>query len=80
MTYKPKMPKGEAADIVLSSDVYIKWKYHNRARDIAIIQFLYVTGCRNAEAASIKIRDIDMDKKIAHVTGKGNKTRAVFCK
>lgn len=47
-------------------------------RDKAIIEFLYSTGCRVSEMASLNISDIDFDKREVIVLGKGNKERTVF--
>lgn len=50
-----------------------------RARDLAIVSFLYDTGLRASEFCQIKISDIDWNKnrvKIRH--GKGNKSRFTY--
>lgn len=48
------------------------------ARDEAIIQFLWATGVRRAEIATLMLDDVDLEERIATVVGKGNKERAVF--
>lgn len=47
-------------------------------RDIALIDFLYYSGCRVSEVASIDVNDIDYDEKCVTVLGKGNKERTVY--
>ena len=44
-------------------------------RDKAILEFLYSTGARVSEAASLKIEDIDLLGGIVKVKGKGKKER-----
>ena len=45
------------------------------SRDRALLEFLYSTGCRVAEAATTKLRDLELDEGIVHVLGKGRKER-----
>ena len=45
------------------------------ARDYALLLFLYNTGARASEAASLRIGDVDWDSKSVRITGKGNKQR-----
>lgn len=47
-------------------------------RDLALIDFLYCTGCRVSEVASLNISDIDFEALECVVTGKGNKERYVY--
>jgi len=49
-----------------------------RARDIAIIEFLIDTGCRNEEICKICVEQIDLKNLRAIVNGKGDKERYVF--
>lgn len=49
-----------------------------RKRSIAIVETLLSTGCRVGELTTIKIADIDFNKKSVVVLGKGNKERRVF--
>lgn len=45
---------------------------------IALIDFLYSTGCRISEVCSVNIQDIDFENKTLVVLGKGNKERRVY--
>lgn len=47
-------------------------------RDLAMIDFLYSTGCRVSEVARLDITDVDFDNSEVHVLGKGNKERIVY--
>lgn len=46
-------------------------------RDRALLEFLYATGCRVAEAVGLDELDLDLAESTALVTGKGNKQRLV---
>ena len=46
-------------------------------RDKAILELLYSSGLRLAEVQSLQIRDLDFNRKLLRITGKGNKTRVV---
>lgn len=46
-------------------------------RDKAMLELLYSSGLRLAELQSLKIKDIDFNRHLLRITGKGNKTRVV---
>jgi integrase/recombinase XerD len=46
-------------------------------RDRAILEVLYATGMRISELAALKLSDVDFDRRIALVFGKGSKERIV---
>lgn len=46
-------------------------------RDKAILELLYSSGLRLAEVQGLNIRDIDFNRQLLRITGKGNKTRIV---
>lgn len=48
------------------------------ARDAALMEFLYATGCRVAEAAALRLDDVVIEARTARVTGKGGKQRMVY--
>jgi integrase/recombinase XerC len=48
------------------------------SRDRAILEFLYSTGCRVAEAANVTLDRLDLAGGSARVMGKGSKERMVF--
>ncbi|HHC07774.1 MAG TPA: site-specific tyrosine recombinase XerD [Actinobacteria bacterium] len=47
-------------------------------RDRALLEFLYATGTRVAEAVALDLDDVDLDAATALVTGKGSKQRLVL--
>jgi integrase/recombinase XerC len=47
-------------------------------RDRALFETLYSTGCRAAEIVGLKLSEMDLQKRTAKVTGKGDKDRMVF--
>ncbi len=49
-----------------------------RLRDIAIMELLYASGIRRAELVGLNLSDVDLDRRIMRVIGKGNKQRTVF--
>ena len=48
------------------------------ARDLALVDFLYSTGCRVSEVSRLDITDVDLDSGECLVVGKGNKERLVY--
>ena len=50
----------------------------NSARDRAMVEFLYSTGCRVSECTALKVRDVDLRTDELIVFGKGHKERVVY--
>lgn len=50
----------------------------NNPRDLALVDFLYTTGCRVSEVSALNVSDVDFEKKEIVVLGKGNKQRKVY--
>ena len=48
------------------------------ARDVAVLQFLWATGVRRAEVASLLRDNVDLEQRVATVVGKGDKERLVI--
>jgi site-specific recombinase XerD len=48
------------------------------SRDRAMLEFLYSTGCRVAEASNLTLDRLDLEGGSARVMGKGSKERVVF--
>ena len=46
-------------------------------RDKALLELLYASGLRLAEVQGLRIKDIDFNRQLLRITGKGNKTRVV---
>ncbi len=49
-----------------------------RLRDHAMLELLYASGIRRAELAGLNLQDVDLERKVMRVIGKGNKERVVF--
>lgn len=47
------------------------------ARDRALLEFLYATGARVGEVVAIDVLDVDLERRSATVTGKGDRQRVV---
>lgn len=50
----------------------------NGIRDLALVDFLYCTGCRVSEVSRLDVVDIDFERMECVVLGKGNKERKVY--
>lgn len=50
----------------------------DNAKNLALVNFLYSTGCRISEVCSLNIEDINFKEKYVIVLGKGNKERKVY--
>ncbi len=47
-------------------------------RNLALVDFLYCTGCRVSEVSRLDISDVDFERMECVVLGKGNKERKVY--
>lgn len=47
-------------------------------RDLALVEFLYASGCRVSEVSHLDIVDVDFENLECTVLGKGNKERVVY--
>ena len=47
------------------------------ARDAALLEFMYATGCRVTEAVGVDLNDLDLVDRVVMLTGKGRKQRLV---
>lgn len=50
----------------------------SNCRDLALVDFLYSTGCRVSEVSQLDIADVNLDTGECIVIGKGNKERIVY--
>lgn len=46
-------------------------------RDVAMLEFMYATGVRVGELCGLDVDDLDFDRRVARVLGKGRKERTV---
>jgi site-specific recombinase XerD len=69
--------EGKGQDALSRTEVKALIEAPDSLRNVLIIAFLYYTGLRVSELASLKIFDVDIDKREIQVIGKGNKPRCV---
>lgn len=50
----------------------------DNVRNLALVDFLYATGCRVSEVVRLDISDVDFEKMECIVLGKGNKERKMY--
>lgn len=74
----PKTPRRGDAEKMLDAIRSSLDKPIVRERNIAMLEFLASTGCRNNEIVQLQIRDLDMEDQSAIVLGKGDKERRVY--
>ncbi len=67
-----KLPK-----VLTTAQVQRLLERTTKPRDRAFLEFLYATGCRQIEALSLRVEDVDLNKRKARVCGK-RKERVVF--
>ena len=46
-------------------------------RDRALLEFLYGTGARISEAVGLDVDDLDLERRVVRLLGKGSKERIV---
>lgn len=73
-----RFPKKDDIDKMRQAVRFVQDESPIKERNIAIVEFLASTGCRNAEITNLKISEIDMKERSAIVTGKGRKERRVW--
>ena len=78
----PRLP--EAPPVVLREaqlrallDACGRDRSYNGRRDEAILRLLIDTGTRRAEVLGLRVADVDLDRGLVTVTGKGSRTRVV---
>ena len=67
----------ELAAFMSSIDIESAKKLYEDRLSRLIISFLYTTGVRRSELMKLAVGNIDFGRKVAKVTGKGNKTREI---
>lgn len=75
--FEKKLPnfftEAEMVELINIPDLSTKFGKRNRA----ILEMIYSCGLRISEISSLKYDQIDMERKIIHIIGKGNKERVV---
>lgn len=73
-----RFPKTGQAEALVDAVDKMSGKSPMKERNKALVRLLHSSGCRNSEAAKLKIGDVDLDERMAVVIGKGNEQRRIF--
>jgi integrase/recombinase XerC len=76
-TLPPVLRTDEAADLVALMGAAAGDDGPLALRDVAIIELLYATGIRVGELVALDIDDVDRERNVVRVFGKGRKERSV---
>lgn len=74
----PRFPQKEDVSRLRDAVRKMDEKSPRLERNIALVEFLSSTGCRNNEVCQLKIEKLNMKDRSAVVVGKGDKERVVF--
>lgn len=77
-TRLPREPKEGAVQKIQAAVRLLPLPSPIRERNIALIELLASSGCRNSEAAALKVSSIDLDECSARIVGKGNKEQILY--
>ncbi|ASR39053.1 recombinase XerC [Prauserella marina] len=67
----------QAGDVMRNSGIGAAEEDPVAVRDHAMVEMLYATGVRVSELCGLDLADIEFDRRVARVLGKGNKERMV---
>ncbi len=76
-TLPPVLRVDEAADLIRIATELADDGSPVGLRDIAMLELLYATGIRVGELAGLDVDDVDRDRNVVRVLGKGRKERTV---
>ncbi|KGN31886.1 tyrosine recombinase XerC [Knoellia sinensis KCTC 19936] len=76
-TLPPVLGKADAAGLLDVAAVAADDDDPVHIRDLAILELLYATGIRVSELTGLDVDDVDFDKDVVRVIGKGDKERRV---
>lgn len=74
----PKIPNDGHDRQMVEAAKEMAYPTPQRERNLAMIEFLFSSGCRAGELAGLRVRDLDLRERSALVTGKGEKERRVY--
>lgn len=74
----PRFPKRDDVDRMIEAVHAMPDKAPIKERNIAIVELLASSGCRNNEIVQLNVKDIDFEERSMVVTGKGSKQRRAF--
>jgi integrase/recombinase XerC len=73
----PVLRADEAADLIRSATEHADDGSPTGLRDIAMLELLYATGVRVGELVGLDVDDVDRERNVIRVLGKGRKERSV---
>ena len=73
----PVLRLDEAADLIRAATALADDGSPMGLRDVAMLELLYATGIRVGELAGLDLDDLDRDRNVVRVLGKGRKERSV---
>jgi integrase/recombinase XerC len=76
-TLPPVLRADEAADLIRAAADLADDGSPVGLRDVAMLELLYATGIRVGELVGLDVDDLDRDRQVVRVFGKGRKERAV---
>ena len=76
-TLPPVLRADEAADLLRAATALADDGSPTGIRDVAMLELLYATGIRVGELVALDIDDLDAERRVARVLGKGRKERTV---
>ncbi|MGZ4486419.1 MAG: tyrosine recombinase XerC [Nocardioides sp.] len=76
-TLPPVLRVDEAADLIHAAAELADDGSPTGLRDVAMLEMLYATGIRVGELVGLDVDDIDRDRQVVRVFGKGRKERSV---
>lgn len=76
-TLPPVLRADEASDLIAAAVVAADDGSPVGTRDVAMLELLYATGIRVGELVGLDVDDVDRDRNVVRVLGKGRKERTV---
>lgn len=71
------LSRDQAEDVLLGSEAAVQPEDPLTRRDHAMLELLYATGIRVSELAGLDLADLDPERRVVRVVGKGDKQRSV---
>ncbi|MDP9822598.1 tyrosine recombinase XerC [Nocardioides massiliensis] len=76
-TLPPVLRRDEARDLLTEAATHAADGTPEGLRDAAVLELLYATGIRVGELCGLDVDDLDRERRVVRVLGKGRKERAV---
>jgi integrase/recombinase XerC len=76
-TLPPVLRADEASDLIAAAAELARDGSPLGLRDVAVLELLYATGIRVGELVGLDLTDVDAERRVVRVLGKGRKERSV---